>query len=157
LPQVEQWLTTPVQWQLPFKVQALVVLLVGGGSIVEGLALLRALVAAERTQRGRYLGAQVVPEATAQLFPAAGPGGLELLAGLLADSIAEETDGGHDYSYIWRPHLSGERRGDFRDTLVSALRNAAAAIAQADGGGVADIVAVLEAREFSIFRRLTLD
>jgi hypothetical protein len=156
-PQVEQWLTTPVQWQLPFKVQALVVHLVGGGRVVEGLALLRALVTAERTQRDRYLGAEIVRETTEQIFPAVGTDGLELLAGLLADSVAEQTDGGHDYSYIWRPHLSGARRGDLRDTLVSASRDAAAAVVEADGEQLADVVALLEAREFSIFRRLALD
>jgi hypothetical protein len=156
-PQVEQWLTSPVQWHLPFKVQALVAHLVGGGRVVEGLALLRALVTAERTQRDGYLGAEIIRETTEQIFPAAGMHGLELLADLLADSVAEQAHDGHDYSYIWRPHLSGGRRGDLRDTLVTALLDGAAAVVEADGERLADVITLLEAREYSIFRRLALD
>jgi hypothetical protein len=156
-PKVERWLTTPAQWRLPFKAQALVVHLVRGGLLADGLALLRTLVTAERTQRDRYLGGDMVRETTEEIFPAAGTDGLELLAGLLADVVDERRDGANDYSYMWRPHLSGGRRGDLRDSLVSALRDAATAIVEGDRDRLPDVVALLEARGLSIFRRLTLD
>src|SRR5206468_5789437 len=103
LPKVEEWLATPVQWQLPFKAQALVAHLVAGGRVDEALALLRTLVTAERTQRDVYLAAEITRELTAEIFPTAGIAGLALLADLLAAAVAEQSDGGHDYSYIWRP------------------------------------------------------
>jgi hypothetical protein len=157
VPKVEEWLATPVQWQLPFKAQALLVHLLSGGRVDEGLALLRTLVTAEHTQRDPHLAAEITRELTEQIFPAAGLAGLELYAELLAAAVAEESEDGHDYSYIWRPHLNGERRRDFRDALVSALRDASAALVDERADLLGQVVAVLEAREQSIFHRLALD
>lgn len=157
VPKVGEWLTTPVQWQLPFKTQELVGHLVTGGEVDGGLELLRSLIGAARVERDRYLGAELVRGVTANIFPAAGTAGLETLADLLDGVIAEDRDGRHDYSYIWRPHLAGERRRDLRDALVSALRDGADAVVAADPGRVAEVVELLEAREPSIFHRLALD
>jgi hypothetical protein len=99
----------------------------------------------------------MIRETTEQIFPAAGTDGLELLADLLAETIADQTEGGHDYSYIWRPYLSGGRRGDLRDSLISALREGALAVVEADSERLGDVVALFEERELSIFRRLALD
>jgi hypothetical protein len=157
LPKVEEWLATPVQWQLPFKAQALIAHLVVGGRVDEALALLRTLVTAERTQRDVYLAAEITRELTAEIFPTAGLAGLALLADLLATAVAEQSDGGHDYSYIWRPYLNGERRRDFRDALVSAVRDASASVVDREPERLGEVVALLEGYEPSIFRRLALD
>jgi hypothetical protein len=156
-PKIEQWLETPAQWQLPFKARALAVHLVEVGEVGDGLELLRALIGAARVERDRYLGAEIIHEATGAIFPAAGTDGLALLADLLAGVIAASRNGAHDYSYIWRPHLNAERRRDLRDALVSALRDAAYAVVGVDNDRIGDVTALLEARHGSIFRRLALD
>jgi hypothetical protein len=156
-PKVEEWLETPVQWQLPFKSQALVVHLVEGGEVEDGLELLRALIGAARVKRDRYLGAEIIREVTMAIFPAAGDDGLALLADLLTDVIATSRDGAHDYSYIWRPHMNGERRRDLRDALVSAVRDSTEVVVGIEDDRIGDVVALLEARGSSIFRRLALD
>jgi hypothetical protein len=89
LPKIEEWLATLVQWQLPLKAQALVVRLVEGGRVDDALTLLRALVTAERTQRDRYLAAEITRELTEQIFPVAGTAGLVVLAELLDAAVAE--------------------------------------------------------------------
>jgi hypothetical protein len=53
--------------------------------------------------------------------------------------------------------LNGERRQDFRDALVSALRDASSRVVDADAERLSDVVALLDAHESSIFRRLALD
>src|SRR5207247_6468822 len=117
----------------------------------------RTLVTAERTQRDVHLAAEIPRELTAEIFPTAGIAGLALLADLLAAAVAEQSDGGHDYSYIWRPYLNGERRRDFRDSLVSGLRDASASVVGSEPQRLCEVVALLEGYEPSIFRRLALD
>ena len=157
VPKVQEWLATPVQWQLPFKAQALVVYLARGGCADEALDLLRTLVTAERTRRDAYLAGEIIREVTQEIFPAIGIEGLELYAELLYAAVAEQADGDHDYSYIWRPHLAGDRRHDFRDSLVSAVRDASTSLVEAEPGRLGDVVELLELREPSIFKRLALD
>jgi len=157
VPRVEQWLETPAQWQLPLKTQELVAHLVNGGELEAGMQLLRALINAARVERDRYLGAELVRGATAAMFPAAGPAGLEVLADLLARAIEGDHEGRNDFSYIWRPYLNGERRRDLRDALVSALRDGADEIVSAVPARLAEVLDLLEAREQAIFHRVALD
>ncbi len=157
VPKVGEWLTTPVQWQLPFKTQELVAYLVTGGEVDAGLQLLRSLIGAARIERDRYLGAELVRSVTANIFPTAGIAGLETVADLLDAALAEDRDGRHDYSYIWRPSLAGERGRDLRDALVSALRDGADALVTAEPGRLREVMQLLERREPSIFDRLAVD
>src|SRR5262249_27200605 len=112
---------------------------------------------APRVQRDRYLGAELVRDATAAMLPAAGTAGLEALADLLAAALEGDHEGRHDFSYIWRPHLAGERSRDLRDALVSALRDGDEEVSRADPERLGEIIDLLEAREQSIFHRLALD
>jgi hypothetical protein len=157
VPRVEQWLATPAQWQLPFKAQELVAHLVKGGEVDAGLRLLRSLVNAARVQRDAHLGAELVRGITVELFPAAGLAGLGLLADLLADALDDKHAGRDDYSYLWRPRLSAERRSDLRDALVSALRDGASEIVSVSSERTAEVLGLLEAREQAIFHRVALD
>jgi hypothetical protein len=80
-----------------------------------------------------------------------------LLVDVLAEQVAADRYGERDHSHIWRPQLKAGRRGDLRDQLVTAVHYAAAALVAADEEKLGDVVATLEARDFSIFRRLALD
>lgn len=92
------------------------------------------------------------------MFPPAGLEGLDVLADLLDEQHDEdERTRDRDYSYIWRPTLEGGRRHDFRDALVTALRDAAARVVDAHGEQLSAVIALLEQRPRSIFARLALD
>ena len=155
---VAEFLATPFQWRLPFKTRDLIVHLIGGGQVAAALGLLRALVSPSVRQRDQWRDTSLLRELVPQVFPAAGVAGLELLADLISEQLqSDERTRTRDYSYIWRPTLAGGRRGDIRDTLVSALRDAAALVVENEPARVGDAVALLEARERSIFGRLALD
>ena len=89
---------------------------------------------------------------------------LQVLCGLLQDamSLAEPVDGEDqsDNSYIWRSavedHDQNEPEHSIRDVLVAATRDAAVAIVATDEASLGPVVAELEGRRRSIFRRLAL-
>ena len=158
VPKVQEWLETPAQWALPYRVEALVGHLVSGGCIEEGIELLRSLLRSENARRNQGgMGAYVLEQLTPTLFPEAGITGVELYAELLADAVAEETPGAQDYSSLWRPHLGGGRRGDLRDALVSALRDAGSAVVEHRRELLPEVIGAIESRETSIFKRIALD
>jgi len=157
LPKVEEWLATTVQWGLPFKAKSLVTHLIAGGLIDEGLALLRTLLEADHTQRhSSALAAEILRELTPVMFPAAGVAGVQLYADLLESAVAEQTSGIEDYSSMWRPDLATGHDRDLRDALVSALTDATVALVDAQPKLLAEVLALLETRQQSIFRRLAL-
>jgi hypothetical protein len=158
VPTVERWLEmTGAQWALPLKGRELVVHLIAGGEIDTGLRLLRSLLTTPRVGGDRYLAAELLNQSVPEIFPAASIAGLELVADLLAEQVAAESHGRHDYSYIWRPMIAGGRRQDFRDALADAVRDGAAAIVEADAHALDDVVATLDARDWPIFKRVVLD
>ena len=89
---------------------------------------------------------------------------LRLFAGLLQDAmtLAEPTvgDDQSDHSYIWRPavedHAQNLPEHSIRDVLVAATREIAAATVAADARATQTVVAELESRMRSIFRRIAL-
>lgn len=154
---VSEFLRTPFQWRLPFKARDLVVHLMLGGQSAAALGLLPALIAPSGRHGDMWRSTSLLGELIRDLFPAADLAGLGALADLLdADLDADERTRARDHSYIWRPTLEGGRRWDLRDTLVSALRDAAAAIVAGDNERAAEVIEVLEARPRSVFRRLAL-
>lgn len=156
--QVAAFLRMPYQWRLPFKARDLVVHFAAGGQTAAALAVLRALVSPSTSAGERWRSTSLLEEIVPKLFPAVGLTGLELLADLLDREIeGDPRTRERDYSYIWRPSLEGGRRQDVRDSLVTALRDAAALLVEADHTQLAPIVAFLEARRGSIFARLALD
>jgi hypothetical protein len=157
VPTVERWLETPAQWALPLKVPDLITHLVAGGEVDTGLRLLRALGLSTRAGRDRHLAGELIDQLQPRIFPAAGLDGVDVLADLLHEQVEEEAYGEHDHSSIWRPLLEGGRRQDLRDVLVTAVRDAAEAVVAGGAASVGEVVAALEQRQFSIFRRLALD
>jgi hypothetical protein len=156
-PAVARALSTPVQWALPFKARDLVVHLVLGDAVAEGLVVLSALLSSATGRNDRNMAGHLVGELTHVIFPRASLDGLDLLSTRLAEELTAESHGTDDYSYIWRPTLEGARRQDLRDQLVSSVRDAATAIVIDDGAHVGRVVETLEAHEWSIFRRIALD
>ena len=157
VPAITRSLATPVQWGLPFKARDLIVHLVPGDAVDEGLAVLSALLENARARNDRRTAGHLVGELTPEIFPRAGLAGLELLSDRLAEEAAAESRGSHDYSYVWRPTLEAGRRQDLRDQLVSAVRDAAGAIVDADQTHLGAVMALVEAHDGSIFGRIGLD
>jgi hypothetical protein len=157
VPSVQEWLKTPVQWALPFKAQALVVHLVNGGQVDEGLDLLRSLAASVHVARNRGdLVSHMIEELTPEIFPAAGLAGVIQFVELLRDEIVTDERGSGDFSSIWRPQIARSRHRDIRDVLVSSLRDGAAEVVRNHPELIADVISAIEAGGSSVFRRLAL-
>jgi hypothetical protein len=154
--QIDQWLRSPVSWSLPFKVRDLIVRFVEGGAVVEGLALMQPLVTRQANEGGDGVDGEQVMWLTERVFPAVGIAGLDLLADLMTAEAQVEGGRSLSYSRIWRPEIGSERMRDDRDHLVSAVRDAAAALVE---GGVdpGDVVAALERPALEITRRIAMD
>lgn len=153
---IERWLATPMQWSLPYKARDLIVRLVEGGAVDQGLVLTRALVTSLEARRGSGVAGEHVSWLTERVFPAVGISGLQLLADLLTEEANRDGSRGLEYSQIWRPDIGSERMRDDRDQVVSAVRDAAASLAAAEHD-LADITAVLEQVELQITRRVAID
>jgi hypothetical protein len=89
---------------------------------------------------------------------------LEMLSGLLEaiashDHESANTEAWDDHSWIWRPaiedHTANHDDG-LRAVLVSATRDVAVHLVEADGTRLSNTVAFLEARQWIVFRRLAL-
>jgi hypothetical protein len=157
-PKIASFLTSPYQWALPPKVRDLIARLGQAGQADAALLLLRPLIGAE-TGRGGWRVTGLVPELVPAVFPQLGLNGLALLTDLLDCALDERIPAGRtwrDHSYGWRPALDGERDHDRRQTLTSALRDAAVLLASTDPPGVTTVVEALERRERAIFHRLAL-
>lgn len=152
---IEQWLQSPVHWGLPFKVRGLIVRFVDAGAVEEGLALMSPLVTSPVEGGNRVDGEQVV-WLTERVFPAVGITGLDLLVDLMTEEAKAESGRSLEYSQIWRPDIRSERMRDDRDHLVSAVRDAAAALVEG-GMDPRDVVAALERPALEITRRIAMD
>jgi hypothetical protein len=171
VPRATEWLKSPFLLILPEKLGLLVAHLARGGRTVEALGLARALLAVRAERLGsRHREAHalfsthqykaVLEAIVPPLATSAGSRALPLLSDLLEQSVritiahnrsAEE----NDYSYIWRPSIGAAEHEDVRDLLVSAVRDAAAAITT-DASSVRATVEGLESRPLSIFKRIAL-
>jgi hypothetical protein len=148
---IKQWLQSPVQWRLSSEVRDLIVRFVDAGDVEEGLALMRPLVTNSAEGENGVDGEQVM-WLTERVFPAVGIAGLDLLADLM------QAEGGRSlkYSQTWRPDVGSERMRDDRDHLVSAVRDAAAALVEGDAD-LGEVVAALERPALEITRRIAID
>lgn len=81
-----------------------------------------------------------------------------LLAAAIDDAITDKANSTEDFSYVWRPELSGT--GDIlhgaRDVLTSALIQVATKIVALDPGEVATLIEHLETFRWPIFERIGL-
>lgn len=117
--------------------------------------------------RGRFDGwhyERILEKNLADLVAAAKVRALTLLCELLETAVnfSRERPGeeeSEDYSYIWRCTIEGKRRRgfhEFRDLLVSAVRDAAAQIVGVDRALITSVIDELERRPLQIFRRIAL-
>jgi hypothetical protein len=152
---IKQWLRSPVQWRLPSEARDLIVRFVDAGAVEEGLALMRPLVTSP-AEGGNGVDGEQVMWLTERVFPAVGIAGLDLLADLI--TVEAQAEGGRSlkYSQTWRPDIRGERMRDERDHLVSAVRDAAAALVEG-GTDLGDVVAALERPALELMRRVAID
>ena len=86
--------------------------------------------------------------------------GLDLLCDVLEFCVRahvrpgpNETEG-EDYSWIWRPRIDVEGHGDVKDSLVSAVRDAAVLIATSNSQKLPALLDRLIDRRWRIFRRV---
>ncbi len=185
VPKAKKWAEARYQLRLPEKLGAVVGRLAQGGAVDGALDLARTLLAVlpdPRTLPAAELpeAMRLMPEPTArfdvwdyeqilkkhldQLAEAAGVRGLSLFADLLESAITlshRRADGAppEDYSWIWRPAIEEHeqnRRESIRTLLVSAVRDAAEGLASRAPASVSELVRLLEARDWPVFRRLAL-
>lgn len=151
---IGEWLRNPIHWGLPFKVRDLIVRFVDASAVEEGLALMQPLVASAKGGNG--VDGEQVMWLSERVFPAVGIAGLDLLADLMTEEAEAEGGRSPSYSQMWRPDIGSERMRDDRDHLVSAVRDAAAALV-VGGADLGDVVAALERPDLEITRRIALD
>ncbi len=154
---IEGWLaSTPVQLTLAYKTRELVVRLLGAGLSGEALALARALLTSPGAAGEDGVAAEHLAWLVEEAFPAAGIPGLELAVEMLAAQLEADGKGRAEFSSVWRPRIDAERLRGNRDTVVSAVRDAAGALATR-GDPLVEILAVLEAPGLQISTRIALD
>jgi hypothetical protein len=158
---IGEFLQTPFQWGLPTKATDLSKRLVAGGEVEAGVRLLGHALAGPRITNDHWLFFHTLEETSTDIFPAAGLAGVTLLADLLDAVLGSRyetaAESGQDHSYVWRQALEHGRRNDAKDVLVSALREALAAVAEAASATMPELVALLESHRYAIFHRLALD
>jgi hypothetical protein len=83
---------------------------------------------------------------------------LRLLADLLSTAMKIHCRGDNapeeDFSWIWRPRIESENHEDLKDSLVSAVRDAAIQETTTTRSDIVPIVQILLDHEWRIFRRL---
>jgi hypothetical protein len=146
-----RFLAQRAHWALPMKSAEVVKRLTAADQCDAALAIFTALVRAPHANRSAYFPSDLISD----IFPAAGIAGVAVLADALND-VPIDRGAGHPlaHSRVWRLTMEAERRGDTRNTILSALRDAAEAVAAAAGSrGVVDL---LLSYEPLIFTRLSL-
>jgi hypothetical protein len=156
VPVLLKWLAGAAQWALPYRAKDLAVHLIRHGETSAGVQLLCGVLTSDDLQRGG-MAAHLCSEVVPKVFPAAGIVGVTAFADLLAAQAQRgELGQGDDYSSIWRPSIARDRHGDFRDSLVTALRDACTLTIDEDPNLLAPVLAALASHQFSIHRRIAL-
>lgn len=168
---------------LPQKLGDLVLHLAGGGEARAALALTAALLALRPSQRevdtlepepktgilhepkakiDTWDYEQVIEKCLPVLVAGAGMDALNLFCQLMEKAVrlsGNANDEKEDYSYIWRPAIEDHEQNtphDIKDFLVNAVRNSAELLSEQDHDKIGRIVNELEARRWSVFRRISL-
>ncbi len=183
-PRVKTWLTAPHQLLLPDKLAVLTLHLTKGGQGEAALDLARSLLevipdprAAREPvpsegyrqlpePRGRFQSheyAEILSQLVPPLAAVAGDAAVDLLSDLLENAILlsrrPDERGPEDYSHIWRPAVEDHPQNlnlGLPRLLVSAVRDAAETVAKRDPARVPAMVERLEARPWTVFRRIAL-
>ena len=148
-----QFLESFAQWSLPSKAGKVAVRLAAESQRSAALVIMERLIPVpDRGSRGsRFVSLESVAPAYADL-------GVDVVR-FLADRLCAADDDPDNkidlrYSYMWRPSIARNRYGDGRDEILSALRDAAVAVA--GSVGVARVVEVLDGYEPALFSRVSL-
>jgi hypothetical protein len=117
-----------------------------------------------RTRIDEYEYERAVEKIRGPLVEAAKTDALALLVQLLRDHIRYSRTAtmpeGEDYLDIRRPAIEedeGRTRGGIAETLISAVRDAAVALVEQDNAVLLRVLAVFDAEQSVVFRRLALD
>jgi hypothetical protein len=173
-----RWAASPYQWGLPEKLASLAVRLADAGYPDPALVLVNALIRlrARAPLDDGFGGMEREPVAAYQsweynavlnalvpsLAAAIGQPALWAFVDALEDALDLWRAKGSapiDYSYIWRPAIEDHGQNlpiGAKDSLVSATRDTAEAVAGREPGDVLTIVESLEGRKWSMFKRLAL-
>jgi hypothetical protein len=152
-PKIAEFLISAAQWALPSKASEVVMRLTAEGEREAALTVVKALIPVPaRAPAGR----RFIP--FNQIAPAYTGLGLPIVV-LLADLLRRADDDPDNavtlaYSSMWRPAIERDGYRDDRDELLSALRDAATAVAAAVGP--AAVVEVLDGYEKAVFTRVSL-
>jgi hypothetical protein len=152
-PKLAQFLESFAQWSLPSKASKVAVRLAAESQPAAALVIIERLIPVP--DRGSRHKRFVPLESVAPAYPCLGVDIVRFLADRLC-AADNDPDNKVDlrYSAMWRPSIAKDRYGDGRDEIVSALRDAAAAVA--GSVGVARVVEILDAYEPTVFSRLYL-
>jgi hypothetical protein len=152
-PKLAQFLESFAQWSLPSKASKVAVRLAAESQPAAALEIIEALIPIP--DRGSRSIRFVPLESVAPAYTDLGVDIVRFLAGRLR-AADKDPDNKIDlrYSRLWRPSVAKDRYGDGRDEILSALRDAAVAVA--GSVGVARVVEVLDAYEPTLFSRLCL-
>lgn len=185
VPKAKKWIELPYQMFLPEKLGALVGHLAKDGQGKAALDLARALLivlpdsrAAEKTgeeetyrlspePRARFDTweyKEIIEKNLPDLVAATGEEALALFCELLDSAIRlssrhGDSEGPEDYSYIWRPAIEDHEQNhshSLRDSLITAVRDAAEQITKNDPSQVPALVEKLEQRRRHLFQRMAL-
>jgi hypothetical protein len=152
-PKLAECLAPVAQWALPSKASQVVVRLAAEGEQEAALTIAKGLIPVpERATAGH----RFIPfEQFAPAYASLGIAIVVLLADLLR-TADDDPDNGVTlaYSSMWRPAIERDGYRDGRDEMLSALRDAATAVAGAVGP--AAVVEVLDGFEPAVFARLSL-
>jgi hypothetical protein len=172
------WLQSPFESIVTFKVGDLIAHLATGGQCQAALRLATATFALEpavptdeeeewaplpepRAHLKDWNYDEALKKAIPALIAADREHTFALLCSLLVRAVelsrrAGDT-AGQDYSYIWHDAIEqDEHPPRLRNTLISAVRNAAETIIQDNGGALQDVLAELRRHQWPVFKRIEL-
>jgi hypothetical protein len=150
---IAQFLAPFAQWALPSKASEVVVRLAAEDEQQAALTIVQALIPVpdRGAARHRFIPVGLVARAYADLGVAV----VVVLAELLCAADDDPNNGVTlAYSSMWRPAIERDRYVDSRDEVLSALRDAATAVA--GSVGAAAVIQVLDGYEPAVFTRLSL-
>jgi hypothetical protein len=166
VPSIKAWLRGGGGLLLPKRSGELMEKLAKEGQMEAALDLARSLLAIAHDPRPPasldWEYQEIVKNNLPPLVEKAGRDALEMLCGLLEEAIEQpRSEGGKkrfdDHSRSWRSAIEehGQNFGrSIKDYLVTAVRDAAEAVARKDARNVPDLVRFLRRKRFVIFRRL---
>lgn len=172
-PKVLSWLASPYSSIWPEKFGDLVSHFAKGNQVEAALALARRLLevlpgqgklSEARARFDAWHYERILEKNIPELSATAGVKALALLCELLDSAVhlsveGGTEEGGEDYSFIWRRTIESKKpRGfhEFRDLLVSAVRDAAIKLVETDRSLISAVIEELEHRSWKIFRRIVL-